>query len=1190
MKFWKIFRYEFAYQWRNVSTWLYASVLLGLAIVMRVLVSPGDGIYPNNTFYITSLTVIGGFIWLIMCASIAGEAAARDIQSRMHPLTYTSPVTKFDYLAGRFLAAFTINGLLLLALPLGIILTFYYPGADITAYQSFRSSVYLSVYFFIALPTAFVATAFQFVFSALSRNVVSAYAATLMLALFPQIIAVTLAQLVGNWQLVTLLDPVGVAGIIGSELQTWTVTDKNTRLVTLEGMFLLNRIFWIMIAAGALWITYLRFKYANITTTGRGWFKRKPTLDAERGEDTFLSRPAAIIVPPIRRTFGLQVYVRQTLTIARISFGRMARNPMGLTLVAVIALVSAIFGYKIMTQFGMPLTPTTPLVIDYFTAPVGDINSSWVVIPLLIMYFAGQLVWSEREAGLSDIADAVPVPEWALLTGKFLGLLLMIVAWMALLMAGGIAMQLGLGYTKIDILLYVRILFGLQLIDYALFALLALVVHVVVNQKKISYLVMLLAFIFIAFHSSFKVEHRMLVFGADPGWLYTDMLGFGSTIWPWICFKLYWVSWGVLLAVAARLLWTRGREQALRYRLRQATHRFTKRTVWTFLIGTALLLVVGIFTFYNTNVANEYETASDINHRKAEYERRYARYRNVAQPQLTAATFHVEIYPDQKEVDIQALYTLVNNDTLAIDSIHIGGMSRSVPRQMEFNRPVVTAVNDNEVNHHIYVLKKPLQPGDSLQFSFVVHHQQKGFQNSGNNGLVIENGTYFTNYDLLPSIGYKAMREINDPVTRNKYNLAARPSLASLEDVSRTRPFSTDQIRFEAIVGTTKDEVAVAPGTLHREWTEGDRNYFHYKTDASIGSEYAFSSASYAIHESTWKDVAIRIYYHPGHATNVDRMVRSVQASLDYFSQHFGPYPYKHLTILERSGTGTGASADASMINYGEQYALMNPKDVLDLPYYILSHEVAHQWWGLARLTPANVQGTGVLIESLAVYSGMLVLEKNYGEGHLKQYVDFLHSFYERPRSLATASLLQADETFLYYRKGGIAMYTLSKYIGKDKVNEALHRLLEKRTSGALTVPTSLDLYHELRQATPDSLSYLLQDFFEKNTYWRLKTRQFTVEELGANNWQVTLTVHAQKVVVDSTGVEKDVPMNDWLEVGIFEADSVQPLHLQMHRIRSGEQLIRVRVPRKPIRAGIDPNNLMIDLRTDDNMIIREEE
>lgn len=130
------------------------------------------------------------------------------------------------------------------------------------------------------------------------------------------------------------------------------------------------------------------------------------------------------------------------------------------------------------------------------------------------------------------------------------------------------------------------------------------------------------------------------------------------------------------------------------------------------------------------------------------------------------------------------------------------------------------------------------------------------------------------------------------------------------------------------------------------------------------------------------------------------------------------------------------------MIDFGEQYALMNPEDGpegFDLPYYILAHEVAHQWWGGVSLRPANVEGAGVLIEGMAVYSGMQVLEKSYVAGHLRHYVSYLHSSYAMPRSLASASLLQADEAFLYYRKGGLAMHALSRYIGKAQVKDPRH-------------------------------------------------------------------------------------------------------------------------------------------------------
>ncbi|RYY81100.1 MAG: hypothetical protein EOO15_24800, partial [Chitinophagaceae bacterium] len=312
-----------------------------------------------------------------------------------------------------------------------------------------------------------------------------------------------------------------------------------------------------------------------------------------------------------------------------------------------------------------------------------------------------------------------------------------------------------------------------------------------------------------------------------------------------------------------------------------------------------------------------------------------------------------------------------------------------------------------------------------------------------------------------------------------------------------------------------------------------------------------------------------------------------MKASLAYYTENFGAYPYHHFTLVERAGNGSGATADAGIVYYGEQYPLLDPDDGpdgFDLPFYILAHEMAHQWWGMARLSPANVEGAGVLIEGLSVYAGMQVLEKTYGRGHLQQYVDYLHSSYEMPRSLATASLLRANEDFLYYRKGGLAMHALGRYMGKEKINGALRNLLQKQASGELPHPTTLHLYEALQKVSPDSLHYLLDDLFRENTYWRLKTKHIAAAQTGEGTWKVTMKVEAQKVVVDATGAEHNVPMNDWLEVGLTEEAKglSEPLYLQMHRIRTGEQTISVTVPRRPGSGGIDPNHLLIDLRRDD--------
>ena len=167
-------------------------------------------------------------------------------------------------------------------------------------------------------------------------------------------------------------------------------------------------------------------------------------------------------------------------------------------------------------------------------------------------------------------------------------------------------------------------------------------------------------------------------------------------------------------------------------------------------------------------------------------------------------------------------------------------------------------------------------------------------------------------------------------------------------------------------------------------------------------------------------------------------------------------------------------------------------------------------------------------------------------------------------------------------------MYALREYVGAEQVSIALRRLMEKYGAGEPPLPTSLDLYNELQAVTPDSLRYLLVDLFEANTFWEFAAKRVTAVQTETGAWQVTLDAQARKVVVDSTGVETEVPMDDLVEVGVFAAAADgglgDPLYLRMHRVRSGEQRITVTAPRRPARAGIDPRNLLIDVKADDNL------
>ncbi len=1207
-KFLGVFRYEFGYQIRRPFLWLIFTILVVLDFLMTRDGSFAEALYSefllNSPFGIAKTTVFGGLIWLLSAAAIAGEAAARDVATRMSPLTYTMPMSKAQFLGGRFFAALALNAVLMLAVQIGILLAVYLPGVAPELIGPFRPGAFLTSYLFISLPNVLFGTAIQFSLSLHSGRPVAAYIGSLLLFFTAFFIA---SLLFFKRELGTLIDPVGVRFVWEDLSRLWTTVEKNWRLLALEGPILFNRLLWLSIGLLFGAYAFFRFRFAHISGTERKLkrlplfkFQKLKTADPEleyfpgnsRKErniqsqiPNLQSRQAGVIS---RTSSDVTLPVRQTLAITWTSFRTLATSWAGLALLIFVPLLSVVIVIDQTSSIGAPLVPQTSRVVAELTGALSAEMSRWVIIPGFIIFFAGELVWKERDAGVSEITDAMPGSEWPPFLGKLLGIGLMLVLFTALLTTSGILAQAMMNYHHFEIGLYMKVMFGLQLPEYLLFTVLALLIHVAADQKYIGHVIAIIVYMFIAVLATMLgMEHNMLIYGAGPSWSYTEMRGFGSSIAPWLWFRLYWTAWAVLLAVITRLLWVRGRERGLRTRISIARRRMNGHTAWIGRVALLCIISLGSYIFYNTNVLHEYRNRTDISRHRAEYERRYSQYANSLQPDLTATKLKVEIYPNQRTADIAGSYTLINNGAKAIDSIHIApAMGHVQTKAISFDRETTLAVNDDRYRHRIYTLARPLAPGDSLHMNFEVHVGLRGFSHRGADPSIEAGGTYFT-AAWFPAIGYQRERELISTGERREHGLLPRPVIASLYDVEESEPTKRGGgIRFEADVVTDADQVAVTPGRLQRTWTEGNRRHFHYVTSAPIGNDWSFFSANYTLHENHWADsssgarVAIQVFHYPTHTGHLERMVRGVRESLRFYTKQFGPYPYDHITVIEHPiGPGTGMHADASLIYHGQGVPFWMPKNehLLDFPYAVMAHEMSHQW----SLPYALAEGAPFLSEGLAWYSAIQLVREARGDTQLRQLLSFMRLPYPHQPIRRGEPLLRALDPYMSYRKGPFAMYALSEYVGADRVNSAIRKLIAEHDTAGSSSVTTLDLYRELQAVTPDSLQYLLHDLFEVNTFWELETKKVTAVKTGANTWQVTLDVKARKVMYDSAGVATEMKMDELIPIGVFGETSEgqdelsAPLYLQKHRIHTGQQTITVTVSGKPALAGIDPLHLL---------------
>ena len=1182
----EVFRFEVAYRLRQPSTWVYAVVLLGVPFLMMHAINGSNQLLNAPEMVMNASAILGG-IGMLVSAGMFGDAAARDVSTRMHALFYTSPLREAHYLLGRFLGAAAINAVLLLGIPSGLLLASVMPYMAGGKFGPVQPAAYAQAYVLMLLPNLVLVGACMFAAAALTRRALATYLGGVVLFVLG-LVARDLANALSNRTLAALADPFGAAAI-ETVTRFWTPAERNVELIGWPALVLWNRALWMVVAIGIIAMLVARFRFAQPAGFARRrWSRRRAVVDTapDRVTPILAPHPAAT-----ERSFSIGSRARQMLAVA----GRAWREIAGARVFLLVLAGALLFVFAVGWDVGAEIFGTASWPVTHLIAGTVLSTALAPVIAVLIAVLAGELVWREREVGMGDIVDVAPVPNGVSLLGRFLALVAMLVVLQAVFMGAGVLLQLLRGYHHHEPLVYLQLLFGVKLVDYVLLAALAMTVHVIVNSKYVGHLIVVLYFVSTMVSELIGLRHRMLVYGSDPGWVWSDLNGLTPFLEGLVWFKLYWAAWALLLGVLASLFWTRGREHGAGRRIALARQRFGGRTLGVAAGAVALVLSTGGFVFYNTNVVNEYRTPGTTAARGAEYERRYKRYEHAPQPSLVAVRLRAELYPEARAAEIDGTFRFVNRTARPIDSLHVLLNPEVETRSVSFDREARAVLDDAALHYRIYALERSLAPGDSIAITFDVAFHPRGFRNAGEPTDVTANGAYFER-TWLPVLGYQSGREINDERTRSEQGLPPRTARPSAGDVEAREADGrgVDMVDVETTIGTDSLQIAVTPGTLVREWRENGRRYFQYRTDTPVRYGGAILSARYAVREESWNGVPLRVYFHPTHDVNVGRMLQSMRASLAYYTQQFGPYQYRELRIVEFPRYAAFARAHPGTITFSEGSAFLTRVDSgdVDRTFFVVAHETAHQWWG-GQVIPTGTAGAGMVSETLAQYSSMMVLETAYGPDMARRFYDYNMDEYLRGRRVFTnreAPLLDVErQGYVYYFKGGVAMYTLRERLGAAAVNGALRRFRERYAGTDAPPATSRALYAELQAVTPDSLRGLLSDLFEHITLWDVRTDSARGEPDGAGAWRVTLHVDASKARADSVGQQTPIPMDDLVEIGVFAGGTGgglgETLYRKQHRVRGGKGMITVIVPRRPALAGIDAYRTLIERERDDNIV-----
>ena len=312
---WEIFKFELQYRKKRPATYIYFLIMFLMAfcaITTDVIQVGGSGgqVKENApttiTFFLAILSVIPG---MLLASAVMGVPILRDFEHKTASMLYTTPITKYQYLGGRFLGSLVITIFIFSGILLGMMLGYLMPWIDQDKLLPYNVGHMIKPFFLFVLPNVFIMACLFFSSGALSRKLLMVYVQGIFLFI---IYAIT-GELMEDWEnqeLGALLDPFGL-NTNDFVTRYWTVAEQNTQTVGFSGLILWNRLLWMGLALLTLLFTFWKFDFNLVGNASRKQ-KKKAKLASSGVSPTL----ANVAIPKVQRFTGLKTQLQQIIDLS----------------------------------------------------------------------------------------------------------------------------------------------------------------------------------------------------------------------------------------------------------------------------------------------------------------------------------------------------------------------------------------------------------------------------------------------------------------------------------------------------------------------------------------------------------------------------------------------------------------------------------------------------------------------------------------------------------------------------------------------------------------------------------------------------------------------------------------------------------------------------------------------------------
>lgn len=531
----------------------------------------GRGWATNSEFFIAGALPVYSFMTLpLFTALIMADPVIRDFRAGVAPLIFSKPVSRAEYLLGKFFGNFFVLVCCQSAfvLMLFVLQAFRRPGMVVL---DVRALPYLKHFLVFVVISHLVLAAFYFTVGTLTRNAKIVYG--LGVSFYPLYITyqvVLLKRLPSGWQ--SVLDPL-LMNWGDKSFHSRSAEWANQFIVAYDSDLIVNRALMILVAAICLTILYSRFTIAgrpgnperfsflSLSTAAERIYDDSEGGLATRGDQ--LEAPASpeqerlrfIPLPGVARANeGIRANINQLIAALGVELRllRAERSLVVLTPLVIFFSTLELAFYQVVPDVSYSATYASSAARAMLLFLVG-----------MTVFYTGEAMHRDREVRIEPVLWAAPVPNNVLLLSKYFATLLLTLSLAVLVGLNSIVIQLLRGHAPLEVSAYLTVYTAILFPSVVFMTAASTALNVLLRDKYLAYAVSIatgvgLFYLYSQGHNSWLYNPLLYQL-----WKYADLTGSGGNQATILTHRIY------CLAIASACL-----SLALLFFQRRSTKRF----------------------------------------------------------------------------------------------------------------------------------------------------------------------------------------------------------------------------------------------------------------------------------------------------------------------------------------------------------------------------------------------------------------------------------------------------------------------------------------------------------------------------------------------------------------------------------------------------------------------------------------